>query len=88
MNGACEVNIVTELVVIAATVLLLAAAALLREITETRREVRRVRWVLTRAATAVGEARRASVLHGGSQLVDHLLGLVTRDGEADPDAAG
>jgi hypothetical protein len=77
-----------ELVVIAATVLLLAAAALLWEITETRREIRRTRWLLTRATMAIGEARRASVTVGGSQLVDHLLGLVARDGEPDPDAAG
>jgi hypothetical protein len=76
-----------ELLVVAATVLLLAAAALLWEITEARREVRRVRWLLTRASLAMGEARRASVTVGGSQLVDHLLGLVARDGEPDPDTA-
>lgn len=76
------------LVVVAATVLLLAVAALLWEIVETRREVRRVRWLLTRATTAIGEARRASVTVGGLQLVDHLLGLVGRDGEPDADAAG
>jgi hypothetical protein len=82
------VNIVAELVVIAATVLLLAAAALLWEINETRKRVRRARWLLTRAAMAIGEARRASVTAGGLQLVDHLLGLVARNGEPDPDAAG
>jgi hypothetical protein len=79
---------VAELLVVAATVLLLAAAALYREITETRRRVRRARWLLTRANMAMGEARRASVTVGGSQLVGHLLGLVARDGEPDPDAAG
>ncbi len=79
---------IAELVVIAATGLLLAAAALLWEITATRRRVRRARWLLTRAATAMGEARRASVTVGGLELVDNLLGLVTRDGEPDPDAAG
>lgn len=78
----------SEFVVIAATVLLLAAAVLLREITETRREVRRVRWLLTRASLAMGEARRASVTVGSLELVDHLLSLVARDGEPDPDAAG
>jgi cytochrome c oxidase assembly factor CtaG len=82
------VNVVAELVVVAATLLLLGAAALLREIAETRREVRRVRWLLTRATTAMSEARRASVTVGGSQLVYHLLGLVARDGEPDPDTAG
>jgi hypothetical protein len=82
------VNTVAEVVVVAATVLLLAAAALCREIAETRKRVRRARWLLTRAATAIGEARRASVTVGSSQLVDHLLGLVARDGEPDADAAG
>lgn len=81
-------NIVAELVVIAATVLLLAAAALLWEITECRRNVRRARWLLTRASTAMGEARRASVTVGSLELVDHLLSRVARDGEPDPDAAG
>ena len=81
-------NIVAELIVVAATVLLLAAAALLWEITETRKKVRRARWLLTRASMAMSEARRASVTVGGSQLVHHLLGLVARDGEPDPDAAG
>lgn len=77
-----------ELVVVAAALLLFAAAALLREITETRRSVRRARWLLTRATSAMSEARRASVAVGSSQLVDHLLSLVARDGEPDPDAAG
>jgi hypothetical protein len=80
--------VVANLVVVAATVLLLAAAAFLWEITETRGRVRRARWLLTRASMAMSEARRASVTVGGSQLVDHLLGLVARDGEPDPDAAG
>jgi hypothetical protein len=80
--------VLAEVVVVAATVLLLAAAALLREIVETRKKVRRARWLLTRASLAMSEARRASVTVGGSQLVDHLLSLVARDGEPDPDAAG
>jgi hypothetical protein len=79
---------VAELLVVAATVLLLAAAALLMEITETRRAVRRTGWLLTRATAAMSEARRASVTVGGLQLVDHLLGVVARDGEPDADAAG
>jgi len=82
------VNIVAEVVVVAATVLLLAAAAFLWEITQTRKSVRRARWLLTRTTMAMDEARRASVTVGGSQLVDHLLGLVARNGEPDPDAAG
>jgi peptidoglycan/LPS O-acetylase OafA/YrhL len=82
------VNIIAEVVVVAAVVLLLAAAILLWEVTETRRRVRRADWLLTRASLAMGEARRASIAVGGSQLVDHLLGLVAGDGEADPDAAG
>lgn len=80
-------NIGAEVLVVVATVLLLAAAALLWEIIETRKEVRRARWLLTRVDMAMSEARRASVTVGGSQLVDHLLGLVARDGEPDPDAA-
>lgn len=76
-----------ELVVIAATVLLLAAVAVLWEINGTRKRVRRAGWLLTRAGTAIGEARRASVTAGGLQLVDHLLGRVARDGETDSDAA-
>jgi hypothetical protein len=79
--------VLPELFVVAATVLLLAAAALLWEITETRKKVRRARWLLARVDMAMSEARRASVTVGGSQLVDHLLGLVARDGEPDPDAA-
>jgi hypothetical protein len=82
------VDIVAEVVVVAAAVLLLAAAAFLWEIIETRRTVRRARWLLTRASMAMDEARRASVTVGGSQLVDHLLGLVARNGEPDTDAAG
>ncbi len=76
-----------ELTVVAGMILLLAAAALLREIVETRRDVRRVDWLLTRAAAAISEAPRASITTGGLQLVDHLLGVVARDGEPDPDAA-
>lgn len=76
-----------ELTVIGGMILLLAAAALLREIVETRRQVRRVDWLLTRAAAAISEAPRASITTGGLQLVDHLLGVVARDGEPDTDAA-
>lgn len=68
--------------------LLTTAAALLVAARRLRVRVRRARWLLTRADTAVAEARRASVIAGGSQLVEHLLGLVARDGEPDPDAAG
>jgi hypothetical protein len=68
--------------------LLTGAAALLVAARRLRVRVRRARWLLVRADTAVAEARRASVIAGGSQLVEHLLGLVARDGEADPDAAG
>jgi hypothetical protein len=82
------VNVVAELLVVGAVVLLLAAAVLLREITETLRAVRRTGWLLTRVTSAIGEARRASVTEGGLQLVDHLLGVVARDGEPDADAAG
>ncbi|MCA1655328.1 MAG: hypothetical protein LC635_02495 [Pseudonocardiaceae bacterium] len=77
-----------DLLVIAAVILLMAATALLREITETRRQVRRAEWLLTRAGAAVSEARRASITVGGLQLVDHLLSVVARDGEPDSDAAG
>jgi hypothetical protein len=80
--------IVAEVLVVAAAVLLLASAVLLWEVAETRRRVRRADWLLTRASMAIGEARRASIAVGGSQLVEHLLGLVAGDGEADPDAAG
>jgi hypothetical protein len=80
--------VLAELLVIGAAIVLMAACALLREITETRRQVRRVDWLLTRAAAAISEAQRASITVGGLQLVDHLLSVVARDGEADPDAAG
>jgi len=79
--------VLAELTVIGGMILLLAAAALLREIVETRRQVRRVDWLLTRAAAAISEAPRASITTGGLQLVDHLLGVVARDGEPDTDAA-
>ena len=77
-----------ELLVIGAAIVLMAACALLREIAETRRQVRRADWLLTRAAAAISEAQRASITVGGLQLVDHLLSVVARDGEPDPDAAG
>lgn len=76
-----------ELVVVGGAVLLLGSLVLLREIQEARRQLRRADWVLSRADAAISEARRASVTVGGLQLVDHLLGTVARNGEADPDAA-
>lgn len=76
-----------ELLTVGAAVLCVAAAALLWEVADTRRRVRRAEWLLTRADAAISEARRASVTVGGLQLVEHLLGVVARDGEPDPDAA-
>lgn len=75
------------LVEVAGIVLLACGAALLGAARRARRRVRRADWLLTRASLAVAEARRASITVGGSQLVDHLLGSVARDGEPDPDAA-
>jgi hypothetical protein len=80
--------VLAELLVVGAAVVVLAACALLREVAETRRQVRRADWLLARADAAVSEAQRASITVGGLQLVDHLLGVVARDGEPDPDAAG
>jgi hypothetical protein len=80
--------VLAELLVIGAAIVLMAACALLREIAETRRKVRRADWLLTRAAAAISEAQRASITVGGLELVDHLLSVVARDGEPDPDAAG
>ncbi|MFC4855082.1 hypothetical protein [Actinophytocola glycyrrhizae] len=77
-----------ELVVVAGAALLFGALVLLREVSDLRSRVRRVDWLLTRADVAVGEAGRASITVGGLQLVDHLLGTVARDGEADTDTAG
>lgn len=77
-----------ELVVIAGAILLMASLALLWEVREARQRVARAGWLLTRADAAISEARRASISVGGLQLVDHLLSVVARDGEADPDAAG
>lgn len=77
-----------ELTLLAGLVLTAGAAALLYRVRRMRRAVRRADWVLTRASLAVAEARRASVTVGGSQLVDHLLGGLARDGEPDTDAAG
>lgn len=68
--------------------LLAGAAALAVAARRLRVRVRRASWLLARADTAVAEARRASVVAGGSELVEHLLGGLARDGEADPDAAG
>ncbi|MGH3881459.1 MAG: hypothetical protein ACRDSK_30915 [Actinophytocola sp.] len=77
-----------ELTILAGLVLTVAAAALLLIARRTRRDVRRADWLLTRASLACAEAQRASIMVGGSQLVDHLLGIVARDGEPDADAAG
>lgn len=77
-----------ELVVVAGAVLIGAGLVLLWEIRAARGRVRRADWLLTRAEVAIGEARRASITVGGLQLVDHLLRVVARDGEPDPDAAG
>jgi hypothetical protein len=79
--------VLAELTVVAGAILLLAASALLRDVVATRRRLRRADWLLTRADVAISEARRASITVGGLQLVDHLLGVVARDGETDPDAA-
>lgn len=76
-----------ELTVLAGIVLTAGAAALLLHTRRLRWTVRKADWLLTRASLAAAEARRASVMVGGSQLVDHLLGIVARDGEPDPDAA-
>jgi hypothetical protein len=79
--------VLAELVVVGGAVLLLGSLVLLREIQEARKQLRRADWLLSRADAAISEARRASVTVGGLQLVDHLLGTVARNGEADPDAA-
>ena len=76
-----------ELTVLAGVVITVGAAALLVAARRERRRVRKAGWLLTRASLAVAEARRASITVGGSELVDHLLGIVARDGEPDPDAA-
>jgi hypothetical protein len=78
--------VLADLVVLGGAVLLLGSLVLLREVQDLRRRVRRADWLLTRADAAISEARRASVTVGGLQLVDHLLGAVTRNGEPDPDA--
>jgi hypothetical protein len=79
--------VLAELTVLAGVVLTVGAAALLVAARRERRRVRKAGWLLTRASLAVAEARRASITVGGSELVDHLLGIVARDGEPDPDAA-
>ncbi len=76
-----------EWVVVGGFVLLLGGLGLLWEIRAARRRVARADWLLTRADAAISEARRASITVGGLQLVDHLLGVVARDGEPDPDTA-
>lgn len=76
-----------ELAVLAGAALVIGAAALLVAARRWRRSVRQADWLLTRASLAVAEVRRASITVGGSQLVDHLLGSIARDGEPDPDAA-
>lgn len=76
-----------ELTVLAGVMLTAGAAALLVAARRLRRAIRRADWLLTRADIAISEAGRASITVGGLQLVDHLLGTVTRNGEPDPDAA-
>jgi hypothetical protein len=76
-----------ELIALAGLVLAAGGAVLLVVARRQRRVVRRAQWLLTRTSLAVAEARRASIMGVGSQLVDHLLGGVARDGEPDPDAA-
>ena len=76
------------LTAVLSALLIACAAALAVAARRLRVRVRRASWLLARAETAAAEARRASVLAGGSELVEHLLGIVARDGEADPDAAG
>ena len=77
-----------ELVVVAGSLLVLGSLVLLREVHDLRKRVRRADWLLTRADLAISEAGRASITVGGLQLVDHLLGTVTGNGEPDPDAPG
>jgi hypothetical protein len=79
--------VLAELTVLAGVALTAGAVALLVVVRRLRRAVRRADWLLTRASLAIAEARRASITVGGSQLVDHLLGGVGRDGEPDADAA-
>jgi hypothetical protein len=76
------------LTVVLSAPLIVGAAALLVAARRLRVRVRTASWLLTRADVAASEARRASVVAGGSDLVEHLLGIVARDGEPDPDAAG
>lgn len=76
-----------ELLLVAGLVLTVAAVALLVTVRRLRGRVRRARWLLTRASLAVAEARRASVLVGGSEFVGYLLSGLARNGEPDPDAA-
>lgn len=76
-----------DLTLVAGLVLTAGAVVLLGAVLRSRRAVKRADWLLTRASQTVAEARRASVVVGGSQLVDYLLGGVARDGEPDPDAA-
>jgi hypothetical protein len=76
------------LLVVLSAVFAVGAAVLLVAARRLRVRVRRASWLLTRAAEAVAEARRASVTVGGSQLVEQLLRVVARDGEPDADAAG
>ncbi|WP_154814168.1 hypothetical protein [Actinophytocola xinjiangensis] len=75
------------LTVVLSCVLTAGAAALLVAARRMRARVRRASWLLTRAEVAAAEARRASVVAGGSALVEHLLGIVAGDGEPDPDTA-
>lgn len=77
-----------ELAAVTGALLLVAGSVLLVVAVRLRRRVRAVSWLLRRAELRAAEARRASLVAGGSALVDQLFGGVARDGEADPDAAG
>jgi hypothetical protein len=79
--------VLLEVTLVAGVILTVGATVLLVAVRRLRRAARRADWLLTRASLAVAEARRASISVGGSQLVDHLLGGVGRDGEPDADAA-
>jgi hypothetical protein len=83
----CRCAVLVELVVVGGALLLLGSLVLLREVHDLRKRVRRADWLLTRADVAISEAGRASITVGGLQLVDHLLGTVTGNGEPDSDAA-
>ncbi len=76
-----------ELLLVAGLLLMAAAATLLVTARRLRGRVRRAHWLLTRTSLAAAEARRASIMLAGSEIVGYLLGGIARNGEADPDAA-